>query len=51
MEGTADMELLFVLVFFAVITTAGARGWVADSRDYADWRPSNDGFRDSPQRG
>jgi hypothetical protein len=49
MEGTADMELLFVLVFFVVITTAGARGWVADSRDYADWQPTDDGMRLSPR--
>jgi hypothetical protein len=44
------MGLLLVLVFFAVIAMAGARGWVADSRDYADWRPSDDGARLSPRR-
>ena len=43
------MELL-LLLFFIVIAIAGASGLVADSRDFADWRPTNDGFRD-PRRG
>jgi hypothetical protein len=47
--GTAVMELL-LLLFFVVIAIAGASGLVADSRDFADWRPTNDGFRD-PRRG
>lgn len=34
--------LLFVLVLLAL---ASAFGWVADSRDSADWAPSADGFR------
>jgi hypothetical protein len=42
---------LFVLLFFVVIAVAGLAGRVADTRDFADWRPSNDGFRDSPQGG
>jgi len=38
---------LFVLLFFVVLAIAGAFGLVADSRDFADWSPTNDGFRDS----
>jgi hypothetical protein len=49
-RGTAVMEL-FVLLFIVAVAVAGLAGRVADSRDFADWRPSNDGFRDSPQRG
>lgn len=41
---------LFLLLFFVVVAIAGASGLVVDSRDFADWRPSNDGFRD-PRRG
>jgi hypothetical protein len=39
---------LFLLLFFAVVAVAGATGRVVDSRDFADWRPSNDGFREPP---
>lgn len=36
----------FVLaVFFLVIIVAAIAGWTADSRDSADWKPTNDGFR------
>jgi hypothetical protein len=49
-RGTAVMEL-FVLLFFIVLAIAGLAGRVADSRDFADWRPSKEGFRDSPRRG
>ena len=49
-RGTAVMELL-LLLFFVVIAIAGASGLVADSRDFADWRPTKEGFRDSPHGG
>ncbi len=41
---------LFLLVFFTLLVIAALFGRVADSRDFADWRPSNGGFRDSPRR-
>jgi hypothetical protein len=45
-EGlTAAMELLALLAFFLLLTLASALGWTADSRDGADWKPSNDGRR------
>ena len=37
--------VLLLLLFFVALAVAGAFGWVADSRDYADWRPSDDGQR------
>ncbi len=43
-----ELFLLIIIVLFAV---AGLAGWVHDSRDYADWRPSDSGFRDSPRCG
>jgi hypothetical protein len=48
-RGTAVMEL-FVLLFFALLLVSGVAGLGRDSRDFADWRPSNGGFRDSPRR-
>jgi hypothetical protein len=44
------MELL-LLLFVIVAVVAGLTGLVHDSRDYADWRPSKNGFRDSPRCG
>jgi hypothetical protein len=41
---------LFLLLFFVVIVLAGVFGRVADSRDFADWRPSDDGLRRPPGR-
>jgi hypothetical protein len=41
---------LFLLLFFVMITLAGIFGWVSDSRDSADWRPSEDGRRCPPGR-
>jgi hypothetical protein len=38
------MELV-LLLFFVVITVASALGWTADSRDSADWKPSESGRR------
>ena len=39
------MELLVFAAFFALIALFSALGWVADSRDGADWRPTSGGFR------
>ncbi len=36
---------LFVLSIFVLLALAAALGWVADSRDGADWAPSADGLR------
>jgi hypothetical protein len=38
------MEIVLA-IFFLVITVAAIAGWTADSRDYADRKPSNEGFR------
>ena len=32
-------------VFFLLIIVASIAGRTADTRDYADWKPSNGGFR------
>jgi hypothetical protein len=40
----------FVPLFFIAVMLAGVFGWVADSRDFADWRPSDDGLRCPPGR-
>jgi hypothetical protein len=48
MKGSAVMGL-FLLLFFAVVAVAGAFSRVADSRDFADWRPTDDGLRRSPR--
>ncbi len=42
---------LFVLAFFVILAVAAVAGRVVDTRDFADWRPSNGGFRDSPRGG
>jgi hypothetical protein len=42
---------LFLLAFFIIVFVAAALGLGADSRDYADWRPSDGGFRRSPREG
>jgi hypothetical protein len=36
---------LFILSVFVLLAIASALGWVVDSRDGADWAPSDDGFR------
>lgn len=36
---------LFLLTLIVVLAIAAARGWVADTRDSADWAPTSDGFR------
>ena len=38
------MEIVLA-VFFLVIVVASIAGRTADSRDSADWKPSNEGFR------
>jgi hypothetical protein len=42
------MEILVVL-FFAALAVAGVLNRGTDSRDYADWRPSDGGWRVSPR--
>jgi hypothetical protein len=37
--------MIGMLLFFAVIALMGAFGWTADSRDSADWKPTNHGTR------
>jgi hypothetical protein len=41
------MELVVVVLFFALIALASALGLTADSRDSADWKPSHHGARES----
>jgi len=43
------MGLVLLAVFFLMLLLAGVLGRVSDSRDYADWRPSQDGLRHSPR--
>lgn len=38
------MELL-LLLFFVLLAVASAAGVTADSRDYADWKPTDAGLR------
>jgi len=39
---------LFVPLFLLVLLLASVLGFPADSRDSADWRPSEEGWRSSP---
>ncbi|MER5457836.1 hypothetical protein ABT008_23965 [Micromonospora sp. NPDC002389] len=39
------MGLLFFLVFFLLLALLSAAGLTADSRDSADWKPSDGGHR------
>jgi hypothetical protein len=34
-----------IAIFFLVITIASITGRVADTRDSADWKPTEEGFR------
>jgi hypothetical protein len=36
---------LFVVTFLVLLALASALGYVVDSRDSADWKPSIDGTR------
>ena len=37
------MAVIFFLAFIAIVALAGGLGWVADSREFADWRAIGDG--------
>jgi hypothetical protein len=39
------MELLLLAAFLTLLTVLTLAGWVADSRDGADWSPSINGMR------
>lgn len=43
-----ELFLLALVIFMAI---AAALRWTADSRDFADWRSSDGGFRRSPGEG
>jgi hypothetical protein len=36
---------LFIALFLVLIALASALGFVADSRDSADWKPTSNGVR------
>ncbi|MER7420274.1 hypothetical protein ABT346_26410 [Micromonospora peucetia] len=42
---SAAVEILLFLLFFVILAVASAAGLTADSRDSADWKPSDDGRR------
>ncbi|MEU4382235.1 hypothetical protein [Micromonospora echinofusca] len=42
---SAPMEILLFLFFLVLLALASAVGLTADSRDSADWKPSDDGRR------
>lgn len=39
------MEIFVLLLFFVVLALASIFGWTADSRDSADWKPTEGGRR------
>jgi hypothetical protein len=39
------MGLLVLLALLLLLNLAAALGWVADSRDSADWKPTDNGRR------
>jgi hypothetical protein len=41
------MEMLVLFVFIALLGLASALGLTVDSRDSADWKPTEEGFRAS----
>jgi hypothetical protein len=41
------MEQLIVPLFFVFLALASLAGWTADSRDAADWKPTDGGVRAS----
>ena len=41
--------LIFLAVFFLVVSVAGLAGWTADSRTYPRWRKSTDPRYVSPR--
>jgi len=44
-KASAAMEILLFLLFIVILAAASAAGLTADSRDSADWKPSDDGRR------
>ena len=44
-KASAAMELLLFLLFFVLLAVASAAGLTADSRDSADWKPTDGGRR------
>jgi hypothetical protein len=44
-KGYAAMELLLFFAFILLLALASALGLTVDSRDSADWKPTNDGRR------
>jgi hypothetical protein len=40
---------VFLLLLLAALVVAAGLGWGVDSRDFADWRPTDDGRRLSPR--
>ena len=47
METGDDAEVMDIVLalFFLVILVAAITGHTADTRDSADWKPTNEGFR------
>jgi hypothetical protein len=44
-EEPSMIMFIFAVVFIAVLNGLAIVGWVHDSRDSADWMPTDDGFR------
>nr|MDT0662641.1 hypothetical protein [Micromonospora sp. DSM 115978] len=44
------MELLVLIAFLILLAAASAAGLTADSRDSADWKPTEHGWRWRAQR-
>ncbi|MEV0001342.1 hypothetical protein AB0H28_03505 [Micromonospora sp. NPDC050980] len=45
MKVSAAMTVLLLLLFLLLLVGASALGLTADSRDSADWKPTDDGRR------
>lgn len=39
------MEILVLLALLVGLSVASLMGWTTDSRDFADWKPSDGGHR------
>lgn len=44
-KASAAMEFLFFLLFLVLLAVASAAGLTADTRDSADWKPTDGGRR------
>ena len=44
-KASAAMTVLLLLLFLLLLVGASAFGFTADTRDSADWKPSDDGQR------